>query len=76
MKEQLKSLYKTPNVLNQLLSFISCRDHPLLNFPNMLITPHIGTNTYSTSRRMVQMMVDNALAVIRGEPLLNEVKPK
>ncbi|XP_008329727.1 uncharacterized protein LOC103394273 isoform X2 [Cynoglossus semilaevis] len=52
------------------------RDHPLLNFPNMLITPHIGTNTYSTSRRMVQMMVDNALAVIRGEPLLNEVKPK
>lgn len=51
------------------------REHPLLRLRNIIITPHIGTDTKATTLKMTQMMVDNALAAVEGRPIPNEVKP-
>jgi glyoxylate reductase len=49
------------------------RDHPLLKLENLVIAPHLGSATRQTRRRMAQRAVDNLLAGLRGEPLLNRV---
>ncbi|KAK7899027.1 hypothetical protein WMY93_019880 [Mugilogobius chulae] len=50
------------------------RDHPLLHLPNIIITPHTGTDTLATTLKMVQTMVDSALAAVKGQQIPNEVK--
>ena len=45
------------------------RDHPLLHCPNLVITPHLGTSTYGTRRRMGEITRDNLLAGLAGKPL-------
>ncbi|MFN2459824.1 MAG: 2-hydroxyacid dehydrogenase [Candidatus Velthaea sp.] len=44
-------------------------DHPLLKLSNFFITPHIGTATDETRLAMAQLMIANAVAGLRGEPL-------
>ncbi|MDU4962257.1 MAG: D-glycerate dehydrogenase [Sporomusaceae bacterium] len=44
-------------------------DHPLLQLPNILITPHVGSATPETRLRMAMMAVDNLLAGLRNEPM-------
>jgi glyoxylate reductase len=49
------------------------RDHPLLSLPNVIITPHLGSATVETRRRMALLSVENLLAGLRGEPLPHQV---
>jgi glyoxylate reductase len=49
------------------------RDHPLLTMPQVIITPHLGSATVETRRRMADLSVDNLMAGLRGEPLPHPV---
>jgi len=41
-------------------------DNPLLELPNVVLTPHIGSATVKTRARMADMAVDNLLAALEG----------
>jgi glyoxylate reductase len=45
------------------------RDHPLLRLDNVIVTPHLGSATEQTRRRMAEMSVENLLAGLAGRPL-------
>jgi len=50
------------------------RDHPLLALESLTITPHLGSATEQTRRRMAELAVENLLRGLRGEPVLHKVK--
>jgi glyoxylate reductase len=45
------------------------RDHPLLQLDNVIITPHLGSATEETRRRMAEISVENLLAGLEGREL-------
>ena len=45
------------------------RDHPLLNLPNVTFTPHSGSATASTRMKMMEVVVMNLKAGLKGEKL-------
>jgi glyoxylate reductase len=45
----------------------------LLDLPNVVLTPHIGSATVETRESMTRLVVDNIHAAERGEPLLTPV---
>lgn len=45
----------------------------LRSLPNVVVTPHIGSATVETRAAMTRIVVDNVLALARGEPLLTAV---
>jgi lactate dehydrogenase-like 2-hydroxyacid dehydrogenase len=49
-------------------------DHPLLDAPNLLVLPHLGSATHATREKMASMSVENLLAGLRGEPMPNQVR--
>jgi glyoxylate reductase len=51
------------------------RDHPLLRLANVIITPHLGSATEQTRRRMMEVSVENLLAGLSGRPLPFRVSP-
>ena len=51
-------------------------DHPLLDAPNLLVLPHLGSATHATRERMTNMAVDNLLAGLAGEPMPHCANPE
>ena len=49
------------------------RDHPLLSLPNTIITPHSGSATLHTRKKMAQLTIDNIMAGLKGEPMPREL---
>ena len=47
--------------------------HELFDLPNVVLTPHIASDTIETRAAMTRVVVDNVLAFGRGEPLPNPV---
>jgi glyoxylate reductase len=44
-------------------------DDPLLEAPNLLVVPHVGSATTRTRSRMAEMAVDNLLAALAGRDM-------
>jgi glyoxylate reductase len=44
-------------------------DDPLLQAPNLLVVPHVGSATTRTRSRMAEMAVDNLLAALAGREM-------
>jgi len=49
------------------------KDHPLLKFSNVVLTPHIGSATFETRHKMAEIAVENLLRGLRGEKLIYEL---
>jgi glyoxylate reductase len=48
-------------------------DDPMLEAPNLIVTPHIGSATKTARERMADLAVDNLLAGLEGEPMPHQV---
>jgi glyoxylate reductase len=44
-------------------------EDPLLEAPNLLVVPHVGSATVRTRARMAEMAVENLLAALAGRPM-------
>ncbi|WP_040208875.1 2-hydroxyacid dehydrogenase [Neobacillus jeddahensis] len=51
-------------------------DHPILSFPNVVTTPHIGSSTFETELKMARLAVENLVAGLAGERPKNLVNPE
>jgi glyoxylate reductase len=51
-------------------------DHPLLQAPNLLVLPHLGSATHATRERMADLAVDNLLAGLAGVRMPQCVNPE
>jgi D-3-phosphoglycerate dehydrogenase len=49
------------------------RGNPLLDAPNVVLTPHIGSRTVESVERQAGMALENLLRGLRGEPLATPV---
>jgi glyoxylate reductase len=48
-------------------------DHPLLDAPNLVVVPHVGSATVRTRAKMAAMAVENLLAALDGRPMPHPV---
>ncbi|RME71195.1 MAG: 3-phosphoglycerate dehydrogenase [Verrucomicrobia bacterium] len=51
-------------------------DHPLLNAPNCVVTPHVGSRTYESVVRQATTAVKNLILAMKGEKPIAQVNPE
>lgn len=51
------------------------KDNPLLDMPSVCVLPHIGSSTKETRDAMAELSAQNAIAGLKGQPLLTRVNP-
>lgn len=51
-------------------------NHPILKFPNVVVTPHIGAYTYEASRKMGEKVINDIEKIIKGERPEGVVNPE
>ncbi|HEU6447204.1 MAG TPA: phosphoglycerate dehydrogenase [Verrucomicrobiae bacterium] len=51
-------------------------DHPLLNLPNVVCTPHIASRTYESVVRQATTAVKNLILAMKGEKPIAQVNPE
>lgn len=49
---------------------------PLLELPNVVLTPHVGASTVEALRQSSQLALDKALSLLKGEAVSNELPPQ
>ncbi|MGH9672269.1 MAG: D-2-hydroxyacid dehydrogenase [Bryobacteraceae bacterium] len=49
------------------------KGHPLWKFPNVMITPHVASQSPGSHRRRTAVIRENIVRFVRGEPLINVV---
>jgi glyoxylate reductase len=49
-------------------------DHPLLEAPNLIVLPHLGSATHAARSAMADLAVDNLLAALGGRPMPNPAR--
>jgi len=50
-----------------------CRESPLLDAPNVILTPHIAGATNESRARIIDITIENVARVLRGETPINVV---
>lgn len=50
--------------------------NPLLRMENVVVLPHVGSATDATRRAMLDLAINNVLAVLQGKPPLTPVNPE
>lgn len=51
-------------------------NHPFLTLPNVLLSPHIAAMTTETLLKQGEMMIDEVIRFLAGEPLIYEIPPQ
>lgn len=51
-------------------------DDPLLDAPNLLVLPHVGSATHAARERMADLAVGNLLAALEGRAMPHPVAPR
>jgi len=50
-------------------------EDPLLDAPNLIVAPHIGSATRAAREQMAELAVENLLAALDGRPMPHPVEP-
>jgi phosphoglycerate dehydrogenase-like enzyme len=61
-------------VLDTIVEEPPAEANPLLQLPNVIVTPHLAGSMCLECRRMGRMMVDEFRRYVAGEPLLGEIR--